>query len=217
MDTYNVALGTHDGNYGEIFSTSPTRFTPGMSYEGTYLGVWNSFVYFANTAITAEDTISSAILNLYVDTIFNPYELILTIYGDKSVSATAPTSTANGEAKIKTSNYCQWLSYMQTGSTGWYTFNVTSVVNELKNISGWNAGNKTIGFLITPSLLTPNLDPSFWGDLSMMSFKSQNNATVSHRPYLTIDPSHGAGGGAAVCRIRSCIFPLSTSKQRTVF
>jgi len=204
MSTFSERIQTgNDDGYRYFFGS----YTWYPSLSTMEVGYWSGSNYsspiglrFQNVTIPKNATINSAKLTLVAKNNYtnNPYNFVINgIAEDNTASMSSDPS-----GRSTTSNAVNWDTGAFSANSAYDTPNITAIVQEIVNRSGWSSGN-AMGFLIA-SRLTAGLYP-----VGFYPYDSDSSKAV----LITIDYTNPPGNSASLSPSLSASLSPSSSQS----
>jgi hypothetical protein len=184
-------------NYNDFFTASSLDYYTQYDHGGSLTGNFSvgfdkdppppddtrsGALRFASVAIPQNTTVSNAELHIYATSRSGSGNLKIKVEGIKETNTADFSSGPSGRTRTTANNT---NTFTQTGS-GFYTINVTSIVNEIFAQGGWSSGNH-IGFYVTDNGSDTGTDnfiiDTLSGLLPVLSILQSANPDFTPGPY----------------------------------
>ena len=203
MATFNGQIAaTADDGY-----TYPGTFTV-SAYAVGYDGDYNhAFARFLNVTIPKGATITSAKIQYKARASTTPINTQSSIYANKVVAPTSPTSEATYAAKALTTAFVNWDSMSAWTASNWYDSpDISTVIQEIVNQTSWISGN---------ALMIMHKNRRASGPTGYLEMNGYENG-AANAPKLVITYSTSVSGSFAITNSNSVSIVSKKSGSTTI-
>lgn len=136
---FDTPAGGDDGysNSALAFNSSAVNWTIGNIAGVTY----DAFVLYPGVTIPKGARILTAKLTVYASSTLSGTTCKIKIFANAVDSASVPTTRATHVAKARTTAFVSWTLGAQTAGTKYESPDISSVIQEITDRSGWASGN----------------------------------------------------------------------------
>ena len=135
----NTLVGSaNDGYWEDTFLDKTNPMRVGMT---ELRGAANAYVRFENVDMPRRQIIKNAGLKIYCSL---PMEVTAKVYGVYQPDPTPPPGASDAKLKPRTTNYVEFMPFR----AGWWTIDVTPVIQEITDQYWWAPGNAIMLYII---------------------------------------------------------------------